>query len=95
LEKYLSQLKKTREDLKKDWKPQAEKRIKAALALKEAALMEEIQVATEEIEAEANKTLQYYKKTQDAKEGIDMERFYNYTKSVLENEKLFELLGRL
>jgi len=95
LEKDLSQLKKTREDLKKDWKPQAEKRIKAALALKEAALMEEIQVATEEIEAEANKTLQYYKKTQDAKEGIDMERFYNYTKSVLENEKLFELLGRL
>lgn len=95
LEKYLEQLKKTREDLKKDWAPQAEKRVKSALALKEAVLAEEIKADAKEIEAEANKTLQYYKKAKDAEKNIDMERLYNYTKGVLENEKLFEYLGKL
>jgi len=95
LEKYLEQLKKTRADLKKDWQPQAEKRVKAALALKEAVLAEEIKADTKEIEAQANKTLQYYKKVEHAAQQIDMERLYNYTKGVLENEKLFEYLGKL
>lgn len=95
LEKYLEQLKKTREDLKKDWAPQAEKRVKSALALKEAVLAEEIKADTKEIEDEANKTLQYYKKVKDAEKNIDMERLYNYTKGVLENDKLFEYLGKL
>lgn len=95
LENYLSQLKKTREDLKKDWQPQAEKRVKSALALKEAVLAEEIKADAKEIEAEANKTLQYYKKVKDAEKNIDMERLYNYTKGALENNKLFELLGKL
>jgi trigger factor len=95
LENYLAQLKKTREDLKKDWESQAEKRVKAALALKEAVLAEEIKVAAKEIEEEANKTLQYYKKVKDVDKNIDMERLYNYTKGVLENNKLFEYLGKL
>lgn len=95
LETYLAQLKKTREDLQKDWAPQAEKRVKSALALKEAVLAEEIKADAKEIEAEANKTLQYYKKAKDAEKNIDMERLYNYTKGVLENEKLFEYLGKL
>jgi trigger factor len=95
LENYLSQLKKNREDLKKDWAPQAEKRVKSALALKEAVLAEEIKADTKEIEAEANKTLQYYKKIEHAEKQIDMERLYNYTKGVLENDKLFDYLGKL
>lgn len=95
LEKYLEQLKKTRADLQKDWQPQAEKRVKSALALKEAVLAEEIKADAKEIEAEANKTLQYYKKVEHAEKQIDMERLYNYTKGVLENEKLFEYLGKL
>lgn len=95
LENYLSQLKKTRADLKKDWLPQAEKRVKAALALKEAVLAEEIKVDTKEIEAEANKILQYYKKIEHAEKQIDTGRLYSYTKGVLENEKLFEYLGKL
>jgi trigger factor len=95
LEKYLAQLKKTPADLKKDWQPQAEKRVKAALALKEAVLAEEIKAESKEIEEEANKTLQYYKKVKDAEKNIDMQRLYAYTKGVLENEKLFELLGKL
>jgi FKBP-type peptidyl-prolyl cis-trans isomerase (trigger factor) len=37
LDQYLEQMKKTREDLERDWKPQAEKRLKAALALEQVA----------------------------------------------------------
>jgi trigger factor len=95
LENYLTQLKKTREDLQKDWQPQAEKRVKAALALKEAVAAEEIKADTKEIEEEANKTLQYYKNVKGAEKNIDIKRLYNYTKGVLENDKLFEYLGKL
>ena len=48
-----------------------------------------------EIEDEMNKTMQYYKNSNDLAKNIDMERLYNYTKGVLENEKVFEMLEKL
>jgi trigger factor len=95
LDQYLGQLKKDRKDLEKDWEPQAEKRVKSALALQEIAKMEEIGVDSKEIEEEMNKTLQYYKKVKDIEKNIDMERLYNYTKGTMENEKVFEFLGKM
>ena len=65
LDQYLTQLKKTRQDLEKDWMPQAEKRVMSALVLTEIAKMQEIVAESEEVEAEMNKTLQYYKGVKD------------------------------
>jgi trigger factor len=90
LDQYLEKLGKKREDLAKDWAPQAEKRVKSALALSKLVKDEEIVASTEEIEAEMNKTMQYYKNVKDMEKNIDMERLYNYTKGTLENEKLFQ-----
>ncbi len=95
LDQYLEKLGKKKEDLKKDWLPQAEKRVISALALKEIISKEEIKVEASEVEAEMNKTLQYYKNVKDLKKNIDMERLYAFAKGTLENEKVLEYLGKL
>lgn len=95
LDQYLEQMKKNREDLEKEWIPQAEKRIKSALALEEIAAAEKIEIPAEEIEAEMNKTLAMYKNIKDAQKNIDMARLYNFTKGTLQNQKVFEMLEKL
>jgi trigger factor len=95
LDQYLLSIKKDKAELEKDWEPQAEKRVSSALVLKEIAKLEEIAADSQEIEAEMNKTLQYYKKVKDMEKNIDMERLYSYVKGNLENEKVFEFLEKL
>jgi len=95
LDQYLAQLKKEKKDLEKDWQPQAAKRVKSALALREIVKMEEIKLEAAEIEAEMNKTVQYYKNVKDFDKNIDMERLYSYTKGVLENEEVFKMLEKI
>ncbi|MFC1645459.1 trigger factor, partial [Patescibacteria group bacterium] len=95
MDQYLEQIKKTKEDLMKDWAPQAEKRIKSALALEEIVKTEEINVDAKDVEDEMNKTMQMYKDVKDAKKNIDMARLYNYTKGMLQNAKVFEMLEKL
>lgn len=95
IDDYLSKIKKDKKELAKDWEGQAQKRVVSALALKEIAKEETIEAKSDEIEAEINKVLQYYKNVKDLEKNIDMERLYNYSKSNLENEKVFEYLEKL
>jgi trigger factor len=95
LDQYLAQLKKEKKDLEKDWHPQAEKRVKSAMALREIVKLEEIKVEAAEIEVEMNKTVQYYKNVKDFDKNIDMERLYSYTKGILENEEVFKMLEKI
>lgn len=92
---YLQQIKKTKADLEKEWHPQAEKRVKAALALEEVAKEQEIEIPTEEIEAEMNKTLAQYKKIKDVEKNVDLSRLYNYIKGTMQNEKVFVMLEEI
>ena len=101
LDKYLEQMgaasggKKTREDLEKEWKPQAEKRIKSSLVLEKVVEQKEIKVPAEKIEEEMNKTLQMYKGVKDMEKNMDMERLYNYTKGMMQNEEVFKMLEKM
>jgi len=95
MDDYLARIGKKKEDMEKDWKPQAEKRVKSALALREIAKDESIEVPHDEIEAEMNKTLQYYKSVKNVEKDIDLERLYSYTKITLENDKVFEMLEKV
>lgn len=95
LDQYLAQIKKEKKDLEKDWKPQAEKRLKSAMALQEIVKAEEIRIDTKDIEAEMNKTVQYYKNVKDFDKNVDMEKLYSYTKGVLENEDVFQRLEKI
>lgn len=95
LDQYLEKLKKDKKELEKDWQPMAEKRVKSALLLKEIAKLENISADSAEIEAEMNRTMQYYKNVKNLEKNIDMERLYNHVKGMLENEKVFEFLKKL
>jgi trigger factor len=95
LDQYLANIKKDKKELEKDWRPQSEKRVISAMALKQIAEDEEIKVDSKEVEAEINKTIQYYKNVKDIGKNLDMERLYNYSKGILENEKVFEFLEKL
>ncbi len=95
IDQYLAQIKKTKEELKKEWEPQAKKRVISALALSEIAKEQDIKIENSEVEAEMNKTLNHYKGVKDIKKNIDMKRLYSYSKSLLENEKVFEWLEKL
>lgn len=95
LDQYLENIKKTRDEIRKDWSQAAEKRIKAALALQEIASLENIAPESKEIEEQINKTLAHFKNQGDLEKNLDMEKLYNYAKSALTNEKVFEFLENL
>ncbi len=92
---YLKQIKKTEDDLKKEWLPQAKKRLAAHLILVHLAKDQDIDVDSQEIEAEMNRTLQSYKNIKDVEKNIDMERLYTAVQGQLRNEKTFEFLEKL
>ena len=94
-DQYMKQIGKSIDDLEKEWEPQAEKRVKAALVLEEVAKEKEIEVKSEEVEAEMNKTLAQYKKIKDVEKNIDLARLYNYVKGMMQNEKVLNLLESL
>lgn len=95
LDEYLKKINKDRQSLEKDWTPQAVKRVKSSLAIRHIAKVEEIKVPQEKIEAEMNKTMAYYKSIKSAEKNIDLERLYNYTKNMLENEEVFLRLANI
>ncbi len=94
-DQYLMQIKKSIDDIEKEWEPQAEKRVKAALALEELVKEEKIEIPAEEIEAEMNKTLAQYKKIKDVEKNIDLARLYNYVKGMMQNEKALTMLEEI
>lgn len=85
VEDYLKHLKKTREDLAKEWTPDAEKRAKIQLIITKIALDEKIEADPEIVKKEVENLLKTYK---DATE----DRTRAYVEMMLTNEKVFEWL---
>jgi FKBP-type peptidyl-prolyl cis-trans isomerase (trigger factor) len=85
VEDYLKHLKKTPEDLKKEWAPDAEKRAKVQLIITKIALDEKIEADPEIVKKEVENLLKTYK---DATE----DRTRAYVEMMLTNEKVFEWL---
>ncbi len=85
VEDYLKHAKKTIEDLRKDWKPSAEKKAKLQLILNKIATDEKITVDPKEIETEVKHIIEHYK-------DADRERAAVYAETVLMNEKVFKFL---
>ncbi|MDP3962361.1 MAG: hypothetical protein Q8Q03_00630, partial [bacterium] len=85
MEDYMKHAKKTLEDLKKDWRPHAEKKAKLQLILNKISELEKITVEPKEIENEVNMIVERYK-------DADRERAAVYAETVLMNEKVFQFL---
>jgi FKBP-type peptidyl-prolyl cis-trans isomerase (trigger factor) len=85
LDDYLKHAKKTLDDIRKEWRPLAEKKAKLQLVLNEIAKTENISPSKEEVEAEVAHILEHYK-------DADRESAAIYAETVLTNEKVFRFL---
>lgn len=90
-ENYLNHLNKTPEDLKRDWRPLAEKRVKVSLALREIAQKENIQVTETETEERLGEIMRAAPPLAPG-QNLDLTALRGYVKNVVRNEKVFELL---
>ncbi len=84
-EDYLKHMNKTKEDLRKEFRNDGEKKAKLALALNEIAKAEKITANGEDVEKEVNHILEHYK-------DADPERARIHAENVLTNEKIFQFL---
>ncbi|MFA6257652.1 MAG: trigger factor [Candidatus Paceibacterota bacterium] len=84
-EDYLKHLNKTKEDLRKEFRTDAEKKAKLALILNEIAKVEKIVADDEQVANEVAAILEHYK-------DADPERARMHAENVLTNEKIFQFL---
>ncbi len=84
-EDYLTHLNKTKEDLKKDFRVDAEKKAKLALILNEISKVEKITASDEQVASEVAHILEHYK-------DADPERARMHAENVLTNEQIFQFL---
>lgn len=85
MEDYLTHVKKTMEDLKKEWTPAAEKRASLQLVLNEIAKQEKVEPDMEQLEQETKHLLEQHKDADEARVRI-------YVASVLTNEAVMKML---
>ncbi|MCG2694945.1 hypothetical protein L6261_02575 [Candidatus Parcubacteria bacterium] len=84
-DKYLEHIKKTEEDLKKEWRTDAEKRVKIQLVLNKISKEEKIEPKEEEVKKMTETLMAQYKNAR--KENVEI-----YVKMILSNEAVFKLL---
>jgi trigger factor len=84
-EDYLKHLNKTEEDIRKEFRGDAEKKAKLALVLNKISEVEKITADKEQVEKEVAMILEHYK-------DADPERANLHAQNVLTNEKVFQFL---
>lgn len=84
-EEYLKHIKKTWEDLRKEWRPDAEKRAKTQLILQKISLEEKIEPKKEDMEKEIKALMTQYK-------DADPERVKAYVEMILVNDAVLKFL---
>lgn len=86
-DEYLEHIKKTETDLKKEWRPDAEKSAKQQLILHDIGVKERLQPTPEEIRKETDHLLTHHKNAK--RENVEA-----YVATVLANQKVIEFLER-
>ncbi len=85
MDDYLGHIKKTKDDLKKEWMPAAEKRAKLQLVLNEIAKESKIEPDKGQVDAQVDQLLEQYK-------DADQARVRVYVESVMTNEAVMKEL---
>ncbi|MFA5071911.1 MAG: trigger factor [Candidatus Pacearchaeota archaeon] len=91
LEEYLKQIKKTEEELKKDFEKIAIERVKGFLVLHQISKDEKIEAGEEEINQKIEELLSQYPDKEAAKKNMNMEQAKMYIEDELKREKIFKL----
>lgn len=91
LEEYLKQIKKTGEELKKDFEKIAEERVKGFLVLHQISKDEKIEIGEEEINQKIEELLSQYPDKEMARKNMNMEQAKMYIEDELKRERIFKL----
>ncbi|MEZ4200169.1 MAG: trigger factor, partial [Candidatus Paceibacterota bacterium] len=83
MDDYLTHIKKTKEDLEKEWAPAAEKRARLQLVLNEIAEKENVTPDQEQLEAQVKQLKEQYKDADEARVRV-------YVASVMTNEAVMQ-----
>jgi len=90
---YLAHLGKNETDLRKDWRPEAERQVGYALILRKIAKINNLAPSKEEIEEEANRVTQtMVMRGQINPENLNLETLKEAIEGDLTNEKVFKML---
>ncbi len=90
---YLKSIKKTKEDLQKDFEPQAIERIKGALILRQISDEEKINISDKEIDAELTKQEEMYKDNPQAMQNIKQPEYRTYLQNLLANQAVIKFIN--
>jgi trigger factor len=85
MDDYLGHIKKTKEELKKEWTPAAEKRAKLQLVLNEIAKKESVTPDKAQLDAQVAQLMEQYKDADETRVRI-------YVASVMQNEAVMQML---
>jgi len=91
-EDYLGHLKKTKEELIKEMAPNALKRVKVALIIKEIASEEKIKPEQKEIDAKVEELKKMYKDNPEVTKMLGEPGYIHYLENILTNEKVIAKL---
>ncbi len=90
---YLDEIKKTEEELRKEWYKKAEENVSYALILHAVSEKEKINVTKEEIESEIDKHFKAMGKEKSNEKKESLERMRAYVHDVIKNQKVFKSLS--
>lgn len=93
-ENYLKNIKKTADDLKLDFAPQAVKRVKAALAMREIGQREKLDPTEKEVSDEQTRLMNEYTDDAEAQTRIRGEEMLDYIRATIRNRKVAELIRK-
>lgn len=91
-EDYLKSLNKTREQLILDLLPQAVKRVKSALIIREISIIEKIEATETEVEKNQEEVLAHYKGNKEIEQRVKSGQYKNYLYNAITNRKVIEKL---
>lgn len=89
---YLASIKKTRDELKKEFAKGAERRVKSALLLRELGQAQNVSVGREELEKERAELKERYAEDPAARSRLDDEEVTRYLATVISNRKVITKL---
>lgn len=92
MEGYLEQIKKTEEELREEWRPDAEKRAQTQLILNEIAVKEDISADDKEVEQNVNMMIMQSGKKPDEIDSRDKASAWVYVETIMTNEEVFKFL---
>lgn len=91
-EDYLNHLKKTKDELRLEMLPNAVKRVKSALVIREIAVSEKLIAEEKEIDEKIAELKEQYKDNEEIKTMLSENSYRHYLKNILVNEKVLNNL---